>query len=267
MFADITIGRYFPGDSPLHRLDSRVKIILLILLMFAVFLCADAPSYALLTVLSLALALLGGVSIKTLFGAVKPLWVILLITFAVHLFGTEGETLFAVGELNATIDGAKNGLFMCLRLVLLIIFSSLLVFTTDPLELTDAAEALLSPFTAIGLPAHELAMMMSIALRFVPTLLDETDKIMKAQTARGAQFSSGSLITRLKNFVPILVPLFISCFRRADELALAMDARCYPVGGEGRTHLRQMKIAALEYEATAFILGIVVVLVGFRIYL
>ena len=267
MLSNIMIGRYFPGDSVLHRLDARVKLILLLTLMIGVFFCADAISYGSVTLLTAGLVLLSGVPVKTVMRSVEPLWWILLFTFAVHLFGTEGEeALGSVGSFTATKEGLVGGVFMCLRLVLLILLSSLLTFTTDPLALTDAMERLLSPFKRFNLPAHELAMMMTIALRFVPTLIEETDKIIKAQSSRGADFENGSLVSRTKNFVPILVPLFIACFRRADELALAMEARCYPSHGEGRTQIKKMRVTALDYAAIGITTAIVLGLVGLRFY-
>ena len=253
MLADITIGRYFPGNSFLHRLDARVKLVLLVFLMIGVFLCAGAKAYGVFVLLVFFFTAISGVPPLTVLSALRPLWWILLFTFCMHLFAGGGETvLFSWGDLLvATKEGAANGAFMCLRLGLIIVLSSLLTLTTDPLALTDAAEALLSPLKRVGVPAHELAMMMTIALRFVPTLLEETDNIMKAQASRGIDFEGGSFMSRVKNFMPVLVPLFIACFRRADELALAMDARCYPAGGEGRTRFRQMRMTALDYTAIA----------------
>ena len=259
------IGRYFPGDSFVHRLDARVKTVLLIALLTGAMLCSGWSAYAPMVFLTLLVTFFGEVPFKTVFSSVKPLWWILLFTFLMHLFGSGGETLFAVGSFVATKEGMTNGFFMCLRLVLLIVMSSLLTFTTDPLELTDAMESLLSPFKKIGLPTHELAMMMTIAIRFVPTLIEETDKTMKAQASRGADFTEGSLAARVRSFLPVLVPLFIACFRRADELALAMDARCYPVGGEGRTRLRERRIKSGDFVAIAVVASLLVWIIFLRV--
>ena len=186
----------------------------------------------------------------TLAKSIRPLWLILAFTLVIHMCGTPGEVWFRIFVFEFTKEGFMAGFAICLRLALLIFLSSLLTFTTSPLELTDAMESLLSPLKCIGVPAHELAMMMSIALRFVPTILEETDKIMKAQQSRGVNFDSGNMLKRLSNIVPILVPLFISAFRRADELAMAMEARCYR-GGEGRTRMKELKIQSLDYGALA----------------
>ena len=203
-----------------------------------------------MSLLTLAAMKLSRVPLRTLVGSLKPLWWILLFTFLIHLCTTPGEEIAQVWMFSLTWEGLSHGFFICLRLVLLLLLSSLLTFTTSPLKLTDALEALLSPLKRVGVPAHELAMMMTIALRFVPTLLEETDKIMKAQQARGADFTTGSIVRRLKSVVPILVPLFISAFRRADDLAMAMEARCYH-GGEGRTQMKQLRFVPLDYVAWA----------------
>ena len=184
--------------------------------------------------------------LKFIIKGLKPLMFIILITFAINLFLTKGEVLFEIGPLTITKEGLRQSVFMALRLVFLITGTSLLTLTTSPIALTDGIERLLSPFKKIGLPAHELAMMMTIALRFIPTLLEETDKIMKAQMARGADFESGNILSRARNLVPLLVPLFINAFRRADELATAMEARCYR-GGEGRTRLNELKFRSRDY--------------------
>ena len=189
-----------------------------------------------------------GVPLMVLLRSLRPLLWIIVLTFIIHILGTPGETAYQLGVINITWEGLNRGTFICLRLMLLILLSSLLTFTTSPVKLTDAMEALLSPFRRFGLPAHELAMMMTIALRFVPTLIEETDRIMKAQQSRGVDFTTGSIFTRLKAMVPILVPLFLSAFRRADELALAMEARCYR-GGVGRTQMKALAVKRLDYIA------------------
>ena len=250
MLNNITIGQYFPGNSVLHRLDPRTKIAVLFFLIIAIFVFDQPVAYLVLTLLTFGCMVVSRVPMKTQIGSLKPLWWIILFTFLIHLFSADGEVLFHAWILTATWEGLVRGFFICLRLALLLLLSSLLTFTTSPLKLTDALEAILSPLKAVGVPAHELAMMMTIALRFVPTLLEETDKIMKAQQARGADFTTGSIARRLKSVVPILVPLFISAFRRADELAMAMEARCYH-GGEGRTQMKQLRFVPLDYVAWA----------------
>ena len=198
---------------------------------------------------------------KFILKGLKPLIFIITITFAINIFMTKGEVLFEIGPLAITKEGISQAVFMALRLIFLITGTSLLTLTTSPIALTDGIEKLLSPFKKIGLPAHELAMMMTIALRFIPTLLEETDKIMKAQMARGADFESGNIINRAKNLVPLLVPLFINAFRRADDLATAMEARCYR-GGENRTRLNELKFKKIDISA----LGILIIFFGFIIY-
>lgn len=248
MLTDITIGQFFPGNSLLHRLDPRVKIILLFFLIAAIFLFDTPAGYASMSALTLGLAVSSGVPLGTLARSIRPLWWILAFTFLIHLGGTEGQSFAKIWIFELTYEGLAKGFFLCLRLVLLILLSSLLTFTTSPLALTDAMEYLLNPFRKFGVPAHELAMMMTIALRFVPTLIEETDKIMKAQQSRGSDFSSGNVLKRLYSLTPILVPLFISAFRRADELAIAMEARCYR-GGEGRTRMKALRTGKHDYMA------------------
>ena len=252
MFQDITLGQYFPGDSALHRLDPRTKIILLFVLLAMIF-SADAPrEYALLTAFVSFLVGLSGVRLMTVLRSIKPLRWILLFTFLIHLVSHDGEIIFRVWLFNVTDAGLKTGFLISLRLILMIVASSLLTFTTTPLKLTDATEKLLSPLKVIGVPAHELAMMMTIALRFIPTLFEEADKIIKSQKIRGMDIERGNFINRLKMMVPILVPLFLSSFRRADELAMAMEARCYR-GGEGRTHMKTLKITMIDWIAVAVV--------------
>lgn len=260
MLSDITIGQYYPGDSFLHRLDARAKLLLLLGLMVELFVFSSAPAYGLFTALTLFLMLRSGVPLRMLLRSLRPLWWIILFTFAIHLFSTPGEEIGRLWLLAPTWEGLARGVFISLRLALLILLSSLLTFTTSPLKLTDAMEALLSPFRRVGVPAHELAMMMTIALRFVPTLIEETDRIMKAQKARGADFETGGLLRRVQALVPILVPLFLSAFRRADELALAMEARCYR-GGVGRTQMKVLRATSLDYLAAALFLVLTALLV------
>ncbi len=248
MLTDITIGQFFPGNSILHRLDPRTKIVLLFLFIIGIFVFDTPAAYGALSLFTLCLIFASKIPVRMMFKSIKPLWWILLFTFLIHLCSTPGEAFARIWIFSLTFAGLKQGFFVCLRLVLLILLSSLLTFTTSPLALTDALEDLMGPFKRFGLPAHELAMMMTIALRFVPTLIEETDKIMKAQQSRGSDFSTGSLLKRLKSLIPILVPLFISAFRRADELAMAMEARCYR-GGVGRTQMKALKVQAIDYVA------------------
>ncbi len=248
MLNNIMIGQYFPGDSFLHRLDARVKILLLLILLIEVFVFTSAPVYLLMTGITFLLIMTSKVPVRMVLRSLKPLWWIILFTFVLHLFSHPGREIYRIWQFVITQEGVEQGALISVRLMLLIILSTLLTFTTSPLKLTDALESLLSPFKRLGLPAHELAMMMTIALRFIPTLISETDKIMKAQQSRGADFITGSIMSRLKNMVPILVPLFLSAFRRADDLALAMEARCYR-GGEGRTRMKEMKLGRLDYVA------------------
>jgi energy-coupling factor transport system permease protein len=248
VLSNITIGQYFPGNSALHRLDPRVKIVLLLFFLIEVFVFSSAPAYGILTAVTAVMIWISGVPMIMMLRSLKPLWWIILFTFIIHLFSNPGTPIAKVWIFTMTWEGVRQGCFISLRLVLLILMSTLLTFTTSPLKLTDALESLLSPFRRFGLPAHELAMMMTIALRFVPTLIEETDKIMKAQQSRGADFTTGSIVSRLKNMVPVLVPLFLSAFRRADELAMAMEARCYR-GGVGRTQMKALKVTGIDYVA------------------
>lgn len=254
MLSDITLGQYFPGTSPLHRLDPRSKILATLAFIIVIFLAESRPSYGLLCAFAAACALLSRVPLGLIYRGVKPVLLIALLTALIHLFTTKGgELLFSYSFITITSEGLELGLKMALRLILLLLFSSLLTYTTSPIVLTDGIEALLRPFKRLGVPAHELAMMMTIALRFIPTLLEETDRIMKAQTARGADFASGNILARLKSLLPILVPLFVSSFRRADELATAMEARCYR-GGEGRSRLRELAYGSLDGACLAVML-------------
>lgn len=256
MLQDITLGQFFPGDSILHKLDPRTKIISVFVLMILIFVAEGATAYIFLTAATCAAIFLSKIPPLTILKSLKPISWIILFTLIIHLFTHDGKILAEVWVFKITDEGLRFAVFITLRLVLLIIFSSLVTLTTSPIQLTDALENLLSPLKKIGLPAHEFAMMMTIALRFIPTLIEELDKIVKAQKSRGVDFESGNIFERLKNFVPVLVPLFISSFRRADELAMAMEARCYR-GGEGRTHYRQLKFQRKDFFAATIILAIV----------
>jgi len=257
MLKDITIGQYFPGGSVVHRLDPRIKIILTFILIVSLFIAGSMPGYGICALFVVTGLVLSRVPIKYVFKGLRPLLIILLLTIFVNMFMVEGEVIYSLGPLDITREGLTQAAKMASRLVLLVMGASLLTLTTSPIALTDGIEKLLNPFRRLGVPAHELAMMMTIALRFIPTLLDETDKIMKAQMARGADFESGNLINRAKNLIPLLVPLFISAFRRADELALAMESRCYR-GGKGRTRLKVLYMAGRDYLALT--LGVAVLL-------
>ena len=256
MLKDITLGQYFPGDTVVHRLDPRTKLLMTVLYIVILFVALRYVSYA-VVLLFLALCIgLSRIRLKTVFSGLKPLLIIIIVTAVLNLFYTKGEHLiFRVWKLSLYWEGVEVAFFMALRIMLLIMGTFLMTYTTSPISLTDALERLLSPLKKLKLPVHELAMMMSIALRFIPTLIEETDKIMSAQKARGADFESGNLIDKAKAMIPILVPLFISAFRRADELATAMECRCYH-GGEGRTKLHILKYETRDWVALFF--GVVV---------
>lgn len=239
MFKDITIGQYFPGESLVHKLDPRIKILVIIFFIISLFFVDNFYPYIGILLFIIIVSKAAKIPLELIIKGIKPLPFIILITFVINVFMTKGEVLFYLGPLTVTKEGLSTAIFMALRLGFLVLGTSLLTLTTSPISLTDGIEKLLSPFKKVGLPAHELAMMMTIALRFIPTLLEEADKIMKAQMARGADFESGNIINRAKNLVPLLVPLFINAFRRADELATAMEARCYR-GGEHRTRLNEL---------------------------
>ena len=248
MLTDITLGQYFPGDSLLHRMDARVKIILLFFYIVGIFLFDNNICYGLNTALAVLLVFLSGVSPRMVLKSIKPLWWILILTFVIQLFTVPGEVLAKLWIFNITYEGLVKGFLISLRLVLLIGVSSLLMLTTSPLMLTDALESLFRPLKPFGFPAHELAMMMTIALRFIPTLMEETDKIIKAQKSRGSDIGEGNFLAKVKSMIPILVPLFISAFRRADDLAMAMEARCYH-GGEGRIRMKAMRMHNVDGRA------------------
>ena len=249
---DITLGQYYPGNSFIHRLDPRTKILSTLLLIVAVFLANTAAGYAALCGMVLFIVLVSGLPFMLVLKSVKPLLFIIVLTLVLHAVMGQGEhVLYQWKFIRVTEEGLRLGVQMAMRLILLLMISSILTFTTSPIVLTDGIEALLRPFRVIGVPAHELAMMMTIALRFIPTLMEETDRIIKAQTARGADFSGGNLLVRAKNMLPILVPLFISAFRRADDLAVAMEARCYR-GGKGRTRMHQLAYRSGDVMAFVF---------------
>ena len=245
MLRDITIGQYFPGTSVVHRTDPRLKLVLVIAMIVTLFLASGPVSYALLALYILSVIKISGIQPKMVVRGLKPVVFIVAFTALLNLFYTPGTELWSFGILHITDQGIRVAILMVVRILLLIIGTSMLTYTTSPIELTDGLEMLLSPLKKIHLPVHELAMMMSIALRFIPTLIEETEKIIAAQKARGADFESGNIIQRARAMVPILVPLFISAFRRADELAIAMECRLYR-GDVGRTRMKQMKLGRVD---------------------
>ncbi|MEI3504624.1 MAG: energy-coupling factor transporter transmembrane component T [Anaerovoracaceae bacterium] len=266
MIRDITLGQYYPGNSWIHRLDPRVKILATILYIVALFVVKDFIGFATAFVGLVAVTAISKVPVSFILRGLKPVFLIILFTFVINMFMIKGEVLVSLWFLEITREGLRTAVFMGVRLVLLIIGSSLLTLTTKPISLTDGIEALLSPFRRFGLPAHELAMMMTIALRFIPTLLEETDKIMKAQQARGADFESGNIINRAKALIPILVPLFISAFRIAQELAMAMEARCYG-GNVKRTRMNGMKLCSRDLAASVIFVIFLALIVLERIFI
>ena len=247
---DITLGQYFPGDTVVHRLDPRTKLLLTVVYVVALFLAKFLVTYAIMLATLAVCMILSKVGIKTMLKGMKPILLVIVITAVLNLFYTPGDVIWRWGFLQLTRQGLWSAFFMILRITMLITGTFLLTYTTSPILLTDGLESLLGPLKKLKVPVHELAMMMSIALRFIPTLIEETDKIMSAQRARGADFDTGGLMKKAKALLPLLVPLFISAFRRADELAIAMECRCYH-GGEGRTRLRQLKYQARDYIALA----------------
>ncbi len=252
MLRDITIGQHFPGDSVVHNTDPRLKILLVIAYIVLLFTVNNFLGLALSLVLLAVLYLVARIPIRMIAKSLKPILPIVIFTAVLNLFfmGGKGEPLWQFWVLKIYKEGIFYAVFMSVRIVALIAGTSLLTYTTSPIVLTDAIERLLKPFAKLHLPVHELAMMMTIALRFIPTLIEETDKIMNAQKARGAMLDSGSLTDRVKAMVPILIPLFISAFRRADELAIAMECRCYR-GGEGRTRLKVLRFCGTDWAALA----------------
>ncbi len=261
MMKNITMGQYYPVDSWVHRLDPRTKILLTIAMIVAVFLVKTMVGYGLILGFVYLVSRLSHIPFRMLLKGIKPLKFILILTFLLNLFFNSGETmLIEWGFLKISYEGLAQAIHYSLRLVFLVLGTSLMTLTTSPIALSDGIEMLLSPLKRIHFPAHELAMMMSIALRFIPTLMEEADKIMKAQMARGADFESGNLLARAKAMVPLLVPLFVSAFRRAGDLAMAMESRCYH-GGENRTRLRVLKITKNDWLAAAGVALLIAVIV------
>lgn len=261
MLKDITLGQYFPGKSVVHRLDPRTKLILLIVYIVTLFTADNWVSYGIVFAFLATTIAISKIPVKAIVRGMKPLVVVLIFTGILNLLFTAGETvLLQFWRITITLEGVIRAVFMVARILMLISGTFLLTYTTSPIALTDGLESLLGPLKAIRLPVHELAMMMCIALRFIPTLIEETDKIMSAQKARGADFESGSFMQRIKALVPILVPLFISAFRRADELATAMECRCYQ-GGDGRTKMKLLRYRLTDYKT--FLLGLLLLVAVF----
>ena len=268
MLKDITLGQYFPGDTVAHRLDPRTKILLVVLYITALFCAKGVVTYAIMAAVLAVCVHISKVGLRALVRGLKPVLFIIVFTGLLNLFFTPGDHyLVEWGFLRISDTGLRNAVFMVIRIMLLIMGTFLLTYTTSPIRLTDALEQLLGGLKRFHVPVHELSMMMSIALRFIPTLIEETDKIMSAQRARGADFESGNLVQKARALVPILVPLFISAFRRADELATAMECRCYH-GGEGRTKLQVLRYERRDYMALilgAAVCALVIVLRQFGI--
>ena len=261
---DITLGQYFPGNSLLHRFDPRSKIIFTVLFIAAIFLCKGLVSYGITLLILLMMIGISKVQPRVFLKGMKPVVFIVVCTAILNLFYTSGTVLWSWGILKITEEGIWKAGFMVLRILMLIACTLLLTYTTSPILLTDGLEKLLRPLKKLNFPVHELSMMMSIALRFIPTLIQETDKIMSAQKARGADFDSGNLIQKAKALIPILIPLFISSFRRAEELAIAMECRCYH-GDEGRTSLRQLRYAGRDYGLIVFSIALCAGIVVLRV--
>ena len=265
MLKDITLGQFFPGDSVVHKLDPRTKLVMTMIYIIALFTADGLAAYGVMVLFLAVSVWVSKIKVAALFRGLKPLMIIIVLTAVINLFYTKGEPLFSLGFLTITKEGVLNAFYMVTRIIMLIAGTFLLIYTTSPIALTDGLELLLNPLKKIKVPVHELAMMMCIALRFIPTLIEETDKIMSAQKARGADFESGNLLQRAKALIPILVPLFISSFSRADDLATAMECRCYQ-GGTGRTRMKQLSYAARDY--ITYVIGVLLLaaVIMLRIY-
>lgn len=263
MIRDMTIGQYYPQESVIHRLDPRVKLLGTVLFVISVFLIKSIPAFIIVTAVMAAVIGLSKVPLSFMLKGLKAIFIIIMLTFFFSLFLTPGEILFELGFLKGTKEGLMTGIYMVMRLSYLIIGSSLMTLTTTPNQLTDGLEKGLGCLNRIHVPVHEVAMMMSIALRFIPLLMEEMDKIMKAQKARGADFESGNIIQRAKGLVPLLVPLFIAAIRRANDLAMAMEARCYN-GGEGRTKMKPLRYGKNDRLAYGLMLLYMAVMIGLR---
>lgn len=260
MGSSMVIGQYVPGESVIHRLDPRTKMIIIFFYVIAVFFANNAWSYGLMTVFGVTCVLVTFIPLRFIIKGLMPIWFLILFTFLLHLFLTkEGVVLFEIGSVKFHQGGVIKGLVISLRFLLLILLTSLLTLTTSAIEITDAIEYLLHPLKKLKFPVHELALMMSISLRFIPTLMQETDKISKAQASRGVDFKTGSFKSRIKAIVPLLVPLFVSAFKRAEELAMAMEARGYQ-GGEGRSRLRELRYKGKDIAAFSVFISVIILL-------
>ena len=265
MIRDVTLGQYFPAKSIFHRLDARMKIVILTVIMIIIF-CTFSYTALIATAFGIiAMVLMSGVPFKLYLKSLKTIIFIVIFTSLLNLFYGTGEPIWQYGILSITANGIRNSIFIVIRIISLILVSSILTFTTSPTDLTDAIESLLKPLTIFHIKVHETAMMMTIALRFIPTLLEETDKIMQAQKARGADMESGGVISRIKALVPILIPLFVSAFRRAYELATAMECRCYH-GGNGRTRMKVLKLQTLDFVSLSIVIVFIVVVILCNIF-
>ncbi|MBQ3065442.1 MAG: energy-coupling factor transporter transmembrane protein EcfT [Clostridia bacterium] len=267
MLKDITLGQYFPGDSILHRLDPRMKIFLIVIYIVTIFVANNPVSFALVLASAFILVLLSRIPAKLIFGGLKAVFFIMLFTAVINIFWTSGEHLLvSFGIVKIYREGIEYAIFMVVRVISLIVGSSvLLTYTTSPIALTDGLERVLAPLKVLHIPVHEFSMMMTIALRFIPTLIEETDRIINAQKARGTDFSSGTLMQRAKALIPIMVPLFVSAFHRADELAVAMECRCYR-GGEGRTRMTKLHLHARDFIVLAVLVLFLGVIISMNIW-
>jgi energy-coupling factor transport system permease protein len=259
---NVTIGQYFPGNSLLHKMDPRMKIVLTIILMVSIFICKNYISLAIAVAVTLFLVFVSRINLKVVLKGIKPILIIVIFTTLLNLFYGSGEPLVKFWIFKITADGINNAIFMALRIILLVIQGLMLTYTTTPTALTDAIESLMKPLKVFKVDVHSIAMTMTIALRFIPTLLEEVEKIMSAQKSRGADMESGGLIHRAKALVPVLIPLFVSSFRRANELADAMECRCYR-GGDGRTKMKVMRLKSLDYFSMVaviiYMIGIILI--------
>lgn len=262
----MSLGQYIPGDSLIHRLDPRIKIICTFIYMFGVFMVQDFIMYVPIITLLLLVIFIAKLNPVTMLKSLKPLLFIIAFTAILNILITPGEVLFSIWKFEITREGLERAAFMCIRIALLVMGTSILTLTTSAIALTDGLEGVMSPLKVIKFPAHELAMMISIALRFIPTLFEEADKIRKAQMARGANFDTGNILQKAKSMVPLLVPLFLNSFRRADELATAMVSRCYR-GSEGRTRLNPLKMETKDYLVLIFMIVFFGVIIGYRYFI
>lgn len=260
MLRDMTIGQFYPVDSPIHRLDPRVKVIGVLLYLISLFLFDGFTGYAIATVFLVSVIAISKVPFSYVIKGMRPILFLLVFTSMFHLFGTDGDVVIQWRFIHISWQGIQKAIFLSMRLIYLIFGSSMLTYTTTPNQLTDAIEKMLHPLNKIKIPVHEFAMMMSLALRFIPILLEEANRIINAQSARGANFDEGSLVTRMRAMVSILVPLLVSATRRAYDLANAMEARCYR-GGDGRTKMKPLRYRAVDYAAYLIVVGYVVIIV------